>query len=793
VRFATKLSLFLAVTLVVIQGVTGLAIYSSIRSTLVNEGKTRLATASDQFIRQLDETEAQVADGVKVLTLDFALRQSIAMHDRVTVVSALRNHAQRVGAARLRLVETDGTIGADTAAADEPRQDSSAEPASPPPRPADFEFPALLQKAAEQERAAAIAVIDGVPVRLIVVPVLAPDPIAYVAAELPLDDTFLARMRMLSGLPEMTGLAIGTIGDWKVTAGPIEGLLAWRRADGGASIRDQPSIIGRPGNEMIFLTTVLAAAPGSPVVAAVMGYPLSQALRPYHPLALVLLTALGTGLLGTLVGAALIARGVARPIELLARYARRIETGDYKVPPILRQRDEVGQLSKALNRMTQGIADREDRIRHQALHDAVTGLRNRQALTEAMDGLLLGRPAAVLVIALVRLQVIANTVGRDIADRVMLDAAKRITELAGKSLVGCIGERSFGVLFADCDAVEGERRATSFIEAFEQPYWETDLTVDAGVGIGIALSPAHGADAAILLRRAEVAQQAALSAKVRQAFYHPETDPHRPGLLSLMSDLRRGILSGELELLYQPKYDLRSRRISGAEALVRWNHPERGTVMPDTFIALAEETGNIQLLTRWALSAGMAQAARWRRQGLDLRMSINLSIRDLEDKTLPDRIAALLIENALPPESLVLEITESALTLELDAVIAVLERMADQGIALSIDDFGAGQSSLTYLRRLPVREVKIDKAFVQNLAEYSDDQAIVAAVVDLGHRLGYAVTAEGVEDAASLQILSGFGCDYAQGYYIARPLSVEQFSRLVKYQTAEAVNADPAP
>jgi predicted signal transduction protein with EAL and GGDEF domain len=780
VRFATKLALFLAVTLVVIQVATGVAIYSSIRATLVDDGRVRLITARDQFIRQLDATETQVADGVRVLTLDFALRQSIAMHDRATVVSALRNHGQRVGATRLWLIETDGTIGADSAKIGGGSPLDGAGMAGTAPQASDLEFSAMVERAGEQGSAAMIAVIGGVPVRLVVVPVLAPDPIAYIAAMLPLDDAFLDRMRLLAGLPEASGLAVGTAGNWQVTAGPIADLLAWQRAGGSATILGDPTIIGTPADETIFLATVLAATPGSPVVVAIMGYPLSQALRPYRPLAAVLLTALGTGLLLTLLGAALIARGVARPIEVLARYAKRIGTGDYKVPPLLRQGDEVGQLSLALSQMTQGIAEREDRIRHHGSHDPVTGLPNRQALTEAMDGVLDGRPAVVLVISLIRLQEIGNTVGRDIADRVMRDAAGRIAELAGGGLLGCIGERSFALLLAHCDAAGGQRRAARIIDTFDQPYREPDLTVDAGVGIGVALSPDHGTDASILLRRAEVAQQAALSAKVRQALYQPETDPHRPELLSLMSDLRQGIQRGELELFYQPKLDVRTRRIVGAEALVRWNHPTRGVVMPDVFIGLAEETGNVRLLTRWVLAAGMAQAGEWRRQGLDLRIAINLSVRDLEDKALPEQIAALLVANELPSAALMLEVTETALMQEVDAVIAVLRRLSDQGIGLSIDDFGAGQSSLSYLRQLPVREVKIDKAFVLTLAQFPDDRTIVRAVVDLGHRLGYSVTAEGVEDAESLEILSSFGCDFAQGYFIARPLPAAEFGRLVE-------------
>jgi EAL domain-containing protein (putative c-di-GMP-specific phosphodiesterase class I)/GGDEF domain-containing protein len=780
VRFSTKLVLFLTVTLVAIQLATGLAIYSLIRDTLVDQGKAQLTTAAGQLIRQVNEIEFEVAEGVKVLTLDFALRQAIAEHHQDTIVSALRNHGRRVGASRLMLVDTDGAIGADSAGLDDARPESGTAGGPPARKASRFQFPSLLDQAADEDRVATIAIVDGVAVRLVVVPVLAPDPIAYVAALLPLDDDFLNRMRLLAGLPEATGLAIRSGGRWQVAAGPIGDLLSRHNIGGRAAVLGSPEIIGTAGDETIFLATALAAAPGSPVVAAIMGFPLSQALRPYRPLAAILLTALATGLLAAVVGAMLIARGVSRPIERLATFARRIEAGDYKVPPLLQRHDEVGQLSTALNQMTQGIAEREHRIRHQASHEPVTGLPNRQALTLAIDAKLDGRPAAVMVIALVRLQEIANTVGRDIADRVMRDAADRIAGLTGQSLLGCIGERSFGVFLADYDVATGEGQAARIVKAFEQPYRENDLTVDAGIGIGMALAPAHGTAAAILLRRAEVAQQIAFSGNARVALYDAATDPHRPDRLSLMSELRQGIKRGELELYYQPKLDLRTRRITGAEALVRWNHPGGGVVMPDQFIGLAEETGNIQFLTRWALMEGMAQAAVWRQQGLQLRISINLSVRDLEDDTLPDQIAVLLAINALPAEALMLEVTESAIMKEADAAIAVLQRLAGQGIGLSIDDFGTGQSSLNYLRRLPVRELKIDKAFVLRLAQNLDDRTIVRAVVDLGHGLDYTVTAEGVEDAASLELLSGFGCDHAQGYFIARPLPVAQFGRFVE-------------
>jgi EAL domain-containing protein (putative c-di-GMP-specific phosphodiesterase class I) len=212
---------------------------------------------------------------------------------------------------------------------------------------------------------------------------------------------------------------------------------------------------------------------------------------------------------------------------------------------------------------------------------------------------------------------------------------------------------------------------------------------------------------------------------------------------------------------------------------VRWQHPKRGFVPPDAFIPLAEETGNIQRLTRWALGCGVAQAAEWRERGLDLTVSVNLSVRDLADTDLPVRVADLLERHAVPASQLMLEVTESAIMGEPDAAIGVLRVLAEQGIGLSIDDFGVGQSSLSYLRRLPVREIKIDKSFVIKLAQNAEDRMIVQSVIALGHQLGYSVTAEGVEDEAALARLTAYGCDSAQGFHIARPMPIEAFDRFL--------------
>lgn len=760
-NFARRLALFLVVALVSIQGLTAASVYQLLHASLVTAGKKQLKGSEALLLHQLGEVERQISASVKVLTLDFALRQAIAERDHETVISALRNDGRRVGATRMFLIDLDGRIGEDTAKL------TSAGTA--------FQYPELLQQAIDRGRAGSVITIGDAVNWVILVPILAPTPIAFVAAVIPLDDRVLRRMQELGALPRTIGLFIATPTQWRPVAGPDAAAMASLLPPPAAALDPEPTIVTFKGEEDLFLATQLVTPTGASRVVAVLSYPVTEALRQFEGIILSLFGLLLAGLMLALWGSWMIARGVSRPIEQLAAQTRRIEAGDYTPPEPVIARDEIGQLSTALRRMTEAIRDREEHIRHQASHDVTTGLPNRLAFAESMAPLTATDGGAVIVIGLVRLQEVANTVGREIADHLMRDAGRRLAALDGISHLACIGERSFAVFVAGCDQGQASSIGQGIIASFEAPYREGDLTIDAAAAVGVALAPNHGTEPLLLLRHAEVALQAALVAENRLAVYDPAVDPHRPDRLSLMSELREALDLGQLQLYYQPKLDLDAGEIGGAEALVRWIHPSRGFVPPDLFIGLAEETGNIQRLTRWALDSGIAQAARWHTTGYALRVSINLSVRDLSDSDLPRYVADRLDAYGLAPEFLVLEVTESAIMGEPDAAIAVLRRLAETGIALSIDDFGVGQSSLAYLRRLPVRELKLDKTFILKLAGSQADRAIVRAVTELGHNLGYKVTAEGVEDEETLYALRYLGCDFAQGYHLAKALPVPQF------------------
>jgi diguanylate cyclase (GGDEF)-like protein len=738
------------------------------RRALIAEGERQLSAGAAAVARQLDDISNRVADNVQVLALDYALRAAIAQRDQSTVLSALRNHGRRIGAERMLLIGLDGAIRSDTATL----------PADGQP----FPFPDLSDAALERPAAAVVA-MDGRAYWMIVVPVYAPEPIALIAAGIPVDNPLLARLQQLSALPHTIEL-VSDAGDGRwtdIARGSDSVELVPALTTKGGALPVNPTLVRVDGREYVALATRLRESQRSAPVAAVLGYSLDDALRPYRAVALAWASLLALGLGAGLIGAMLIARSVAQPIETLAATAHRVESGDYTATAPSLGGGEIGQLAAAFTNMTHAIAEREERIRHQALHDAVTGLPNRQAAENTIGAALASASTgsgALLMVGLARLPEIIQTMGHSICDHVMRDAGARLRPFAVRGFVARATDAQFSVWLEGTGKADAIAVAFRILDALGVPYQEADLSIDTAPAIGIALYPQHGSEASALLRRAEVALIAALDSTDPVAVYDPTTDPHRPERLTLMSDLREALDHNALQLHYQPKLNLAERRIDSVEALVRWNHPRRGSVPPETFVALAEKTGNIRRLTRWVLASSIAQAQEWAARGHMLRIAVNLSARDLDDAELPRRIGDLLSLHGVSPRSIVLELTESAVMGEPEIAVQVLKRLADLGVDLAIDDFGVGQSSFAYLRRLPVREIKIDRLFTQRLGEDLGDRTLVRSIVELGHRLGYRVTAEGVETRSAIEYLREIGCDHAQGFYVARALAGDAVERL---------------
>jgi len=423
-------------------------------------------------------------------------------------------------------------------------------------------------------------------------------------------------------------------------------------------------------------------------------------------------------------------------------------------------------------------------LRHQATHDALTDLPNRAQLRERLaHAWAAGAPPALLLLDLDGFKEVNDTFGHSQGDALLREVARRLRGAVRRGdTVARLGGDEFAVALPGADVAAAEGVASALHRVLDAPFHIGDHLLQRGASVGIAPAPTIDDDSAMdtLLRHADVAMYVAKRERLGQQVYDPALDTYSPERLGLIAELRAAIAAGALTLYYQPQADLASGRVRGVEALVRWPHPERGLIPPDAFIPLAEQTGLIAPLTDWALGEAIRQCSEWRRAGLALTVSVNLSVWNLHDVGLPDRIVALLQTHAVPPASLRLEVTETALMADPERALTVLTRLAALGLGVAVDDFGAGYSSLAYLKTLPVDELKIDKGFVHELATDATDTAIVAATVGLGHALGLRVVAEGIEDRASWDQLAGMGCDVAQGYYLSRPQPADALARWLR-------------
>jgi diguanylate cyclase (GGDEF)-like protein len=446
------------------------------------------------------------------------------------------------------------------------------------------------------------------------------------------------------------------------------------------------------------------------------------------------------------------------------------------------ERDDVTLFQALVNHCAMALDNAQllGRLRHDAWHDALTGLANRSLFRaqvgEAIAVRAPGTKLAVMLMDLDRFKEVNDTLGHHYGDKLLVEVGARLSHLLARGgAVARLGGDEFALLVPGVDDAEAAlAEARAFREILHEPFDLGELTVDVDGTIGIAMCPDHGEDAPTLLQRADVAMY---GAKVGAGIevYTSERDHYSPRRLALATELREAIENDLLVVHYQPKVDVTTGLPCGAEALVRWPHPERGMIAPDEFIPIAEQTGLIRRLTLSVLSQATADCARWRALGHQIGVAVNVSARNLLDIELVERLRPLLQTSELPAAQLTLEITESSIMSDIRRTMLVLGDLARVGVRISIDDFGTGYSSLSYLKQLPVDEVKIDKSFIQTMRTDSGDAAIVRSVIDLGSHLGLTVVAEGVDTAATLQLLRAFMCPVAQGFLISHPLPFDRF------------------
>jgi len=424
---------------------------------------------------------------------------------------------------------------------------------------------------------------------------------------------------------------------------------------------------------------------------------------------------------------------------------------------------------------------------HRAMHDALTDLPNRLLLRERLDRALARAEATngevtLMIVDLDNFKAVNDTMGHAYGDRLLQEVTRRLSgSLSDDDLLARLGGDEFAVLPAHtASEADGRRVAQSLVDALQESFELDGIVLDVRASVGVARFPEHASTADNLLRKADVALYCAKASQQPVEFYAPNQDHYTVDRLLLAGQLRRGLEAGEIVLEYQPKFSLTGGRPSGVEALARWEHPELGRIGPDGFIPLAEQSGLVNRLTDVVMGVAIGQVAAWRRGGLDLRVSVNVSPRSLLDPALPRRIAEMLRSHDVPPHQLQLEITESRPVPSGRAAQLVIEELQTMGISLAIDDFGTGFSSLVQLQRLPVDEIKIDRSFVANMGNSASDAAIVQSTIDLARNLGLSVTAEGVETHLVARQLADMGCGMAQGFGLCRPVGAERCAQVVR-------------
>jgi diguanylate cyclase (GGDEF)-like protein len=426
------------------------------------------------------------------------------------------------------------------------------------------------------------------------------------------------------------------------------------------------------------------------------------------------------------------------------------------------------------------------RSEHAAHHDALTGLPNRVTFHNVVTDALAEKDtrSCVLLMDLNRFKDVNDTLGHRYGDLLLQGIADRLQERLGRDhALARLGGDEFAIFSRTSDVNQALEFAESVASVVRTSFELEQFVVDTEASVGIALFPDHGADLETLLQKADVAMYQAKESQTGVALYDESFDHHSPARLALTGDLRAALTRDEIVVWYQPLLDLASETVPTVEALVRWEHPDLGLLLPGSFLEMAEHTSLIKPLTQKVLDTALSQVAQWRKMGIEVTVAVNISTRILADHDFTDSVLSSLARAGVSASRLKLEVTESSLMADPVVARSTLQELDRLGVEISIDDFGTGYSSLAYLTELPVSEVKIDRSFVTRMAPGSREAVIVTSTIDLGHHLGLRVVAEGVEDAATLEQLRALNCDLIQGYHVGRPVPAEQAtSRLLDSQ-----------
>ena len=764
ISFQARIAGVLILLMLIVVGAVFVAVRAATQDAVRKQAQAQLEVGTRVFEGLLEMRGKRLRDAVQLLSTDFGFRDAVASADSATIRSVLLNHGARISANDMFLLGMDGKVLSSTV--------------DQIPEGSPFPYTQALRDLKAHNQSMLIVPLQGKPHLLVESTVLAPLPIARVVMGFSMDDDLAQELRSLSGL-QVSFLSVVHQLPGQIISTQPQPLYESLRGVMLSPANDQMQMTEH-GDQSFLSKRLSLGSTGDGAgdqVVALLQSPLDQAMQAFAPLDEKLFWITLAALAGSLIGTLLLARSVSLPVRALAMAAERIGEGDYGTPVKLERSDELGLLAGAINSMQSGIAEREQQLAHNALHDGLTGLPNRALVMERLGSAVSAqRPVALLYLGIDNFRAINDSIGPEGVEQLLQVIGEQLQlPMRPGDTVARLSGNEFLLLIhnAETDSAVAVADRLQRLLLKPQRIGDHDLALDAS--IGIAVYPASGDSPSELLKRAGIARQDAAQLPGRLQVYEDGRDLAHQRQISLIRDLRHAARNGELTLQYQPKLDIRNGRVRQAEALLRWQHPQFGSVSPAEFIVLAERTGSIQILTRWVIEEAMRQVAEWARRGLHVQVSVNISADDLLSEDLAERVSNLLKLYRVPAEQLVFEITESAVMREPEHALKVLNRLRECGISLSVDDFGTGYSSLAHLKRLPVQELKIDQSFVRNLDETSEDAVIVRSTIEMSHNLGLKVVAEGVEYAHSLRLLERWHCDTAQGYLISRPLTAVAF------------------
>ncbi|EAR10699.1 putative bifunctional diguanylate cyclase/phosphodiesterase [Reinekea blandensis] len=757
VSFRNRLLIVFTILLGTALFVSTWAVLRAVDSNARSNAARELEVAERVFETLLEDNRRQLTDRTTLLAEDFGFRQAIATNEEDTIISVLANHGERIAADMILLMNPEGDIQIST-------------------HDLGVAGPELSTEVSQQPRAfAQLAVAENTPFQLVMVPVLAPELIAWVGVGFAIDDELIQRFR------DITTTDVSMLYQ-ESAQGPMQVLStlsnANARMDGDATTFTSmvPAFESSLVDDEWLNRELVLLDRATQHVTLVLSVSLKDAMAAYSSLQNQMLIIAVVVLLLVVLASTVVASTITRPINVLVRAARRISKGNYRQQLSIPGRTEFAELGETLNQMQADIQVREARITYQAQHDMLTELPNRQYLSDLFHQRIAQPPGAhhcrAILVKIANFDNLSDVYGTQMLDRGLRQVASRLSQmLPDDDAVGRIATDEL-LLFNQGARDDGLSQVIDdILDLMTQPIHESNVEFRLSVRLGVLYCPDHAADFETVHRRSHIALSEGRAAGERWCVFEPDMESRHLRKLQVTERLQSAISERQFSLLFQPQYDLQAQRVHSAEALIRWHDDVLGPIYPDEFIPLAESSGMITQITDWVFDESLAQLARWHRAGHSLGVSINLSARDILKDDFIDRVIARIDQGDVDPKWLMLEVTESAVVEELDHAVANLQRLYDAGVSLAIDDFGTGFSSLAQLKVLPVHELKIDKSFVLNLSMDLDDQKIVRSTIEMAHHLGLSVIAEGVENEASMQLLSSMHCNAIQGYFLSKPIA----------------------